>query len=330
MTDVADTSEAAGSISPGHVATRAEFARAFGGGPQGGILPSENNVLLYADHKVSGTYGYHDGWVSEEGDADPIFEYTGAGRVGHQVFSGRNGVGNSAVLGHVKKRRALRLFVAVGKVPGASAAKLHRYVGRFELDSDEPFVVRQGVDEKKNERKVIVFRLRPYGAVARVDEDNIPVAETTEAVLVEPDVATATLIDPEFGEATESLRSIVPHTRAEHRAARLSREFQQELKERGHTVQRFQIRVEGASAPLVSDLYDVTDHVLYQIKGNSRRESVRMAIGQLMDYRRYVKPAGVKLAIVFPARPSNDMLDLLDEMKIATIYQSGSSFEGMA
>ncbi|MFF2187876.1 hypothetical protein [Streptomyces sp. NPDC058155] len=329
MTDVADTTETAGSISPGYVATRAEFARAFGGGPQGGILPSENNVLLYADHKISGEYGYHDGWISGEDDIGPIFEYTGAGRVGHQVFGGRNGVGNSAVLEHVKKGRNLRLFVAVGKVPGPSAAKLHRYVGRFQLDSEEPFVVRQGIDLNKNDRKVIVFRLRPIGSVAHVDEDDIPVAETTEAVLVEPDVATATLIDPEFGETTESLRSIVPHTRAEHRAARLSRDFQQELRGRGHTVQRFQIRVEGNSAPLVSDLYDVTDHVLYQVKGNVRRESVRMAVGQLLDYRRYVKPAGVRLAVVFPGKPSEDMVALLDELKIATIYQSGPAFEGV-
>ncbi|MYR97880.1 MULTISPECIES: hypothetical protein [unclassified Streptomyces] len=327
MTDASETTETAGTIDPGHVATRAEFAKAFGGGPQGGILPSKENVLLYADHKVSGNYGYHDGWISEENDPDPIFEYTGAGRVGHQVFTGRKGVGNSAVLDHVKNGRALRLFVAVGKVPGPSAARLHRYVGRFELDREEPFVVRQGIDEKKHERKVIVFRLRPFGSVAHVDEDNVPIAEKTEATLVEPDVTKATLIDPENGEVTDSLRAIIPHTKTEYRAARLSRLFQRKLKSEGHVVQRFQIRVKGTRTPLVSDLYDATDHVLYQVKGNARRESVRMAIGQLLDYRRYVKPAGVKLGVVFPEKPGADMVDLLDELEISAIYQSGASFK---
>ncbi|MEU2423080.1 P-loop NTPase fold protein [Streptomyces sp. NPDC007851] len=162
-------------LQPGMTATRAEIRTLYGGSSQGGIVPSNtsNSVLLYSDPTVGRRYGYRDGWLAEEDEHGPIFEYTGAGALGDQTFEGSGGSGNRAVLNHVEAGRSLRVFTATGTVPG-SQTKLHRYVGEFKVDADRPYVLRQMPDSNGNQRKVIVFRLRPAGVVDRDGRDVIP------------------------------------------------------------------------------------------------------------------------------------------------------------
>jgi hypothetical protein len=50
------------------------------------------------------------------------------------------------------------------------------------------------------------------------------------------------------------------------------------------------------------DVYDATAGLLIETKGTVAREALRMAIGQLMDYRRFA-PDGTKLAVLVPEKP---------------------------
>ncbi|WP_267883226.1 SAV_2336 N-terminal domain-related protein [Streptomyces sp. NRRL S-1868] len=164
-------------VIPGQLTTRAEMKKLFGGGLQGGITPSTTtpNILIYSDHASGHRYGYYDGWLPENDEYGPLFEYTGAGTVGDQTFTGRAGANNKAILHHAENGRALRVFMADGKVRG-SATKYQRYIGEFALDQRVPYITRRAPDDNGELRNVIVFRLRPIGDFVRNGKDEIPPA----------------------------------------------------------------------------------------------------------------------------------------------------------
>lgn len=80
------------------------------------------------------------------------------------------------------------------------------------------------------------------------------------------------------------------------------------------------------SSPLLTDLYDISAHVLYELKSDSSREAVRMAIGQLLDYRRHIVPADPALAVLLPDEPHEDLRSLLDSVNITLVYWDGTTF----
>ncbi|MFC6079816.1 hypothetical protein [Sphaerisporangium aureirubrum] len=317
-------------LNPGQVWTRQELAPIYGGSPQGGICPSGTtpNVLLYSDPKVGKQRGYHDGWLREDDEYGQVFEYTGHGE-GDQTFEGQHGRGNRAILHHIDDGRALRVFKAVGVVPG-TGTKRHRYLGRFQLDPIQPYVLREALNRRHVMRRVIVFRLRPIvDDYQRVEDDNIPPASATTVTLVPASVTTSAIVEPETNKRTKTSRSAAPETTAERREAQLSDQFQAFMKTYGRELKRFQITVKGLTGTFLTDLYDVQGHVLYELKGTSTREAVRMAIGQLLDYSRHVEPTQPKLAVLLPDEPNEDLQALLAELDIALAYWDGTIFVGI-
>jgi hypothetical protein len=61
--------------------------------------------------------------------------------------------------------------------------------------------------------------------------------------------------------------------------------------------------------PLYSDLY-VAGVLLVEAKGTIERGAVRMALGQLLDYGRFV-PKEVRRAVLLPSEPRRDVLALI-------------------
>jgi hypothetical protein len=51
-----------------------------------------------------------------------------------------------------------------------------------------------------------------------------------------------------------------------------------------------------------------------------------MAIGQLMDYRRFA-PAGARLGVLTERRPNRDLEDLLTSLGIACVWRQDDGFE---
>jgi hypothetical protein len=351
-------------IKPGDVRTRAEIRAVFGGSPQGGICPSgdKHSVNLFSDPEVGEQVGYFDGWLAEEDELGAVYEYTGAGKSGDQTFDGVAGTGNRAILRHAEQDRALRVFTRVGKVPG-SDTKTHRYLGAFTLDSMEPYVWRKIHGEDGLERDVIVFRLRAEGEVQHAEQDVIPPAKKTAgefvpfrpvtAAMFQSDPATSgalplpkqrvskgstsrksapntetsgTFVVPEAFGTQLSIRAATAATVAVRHEAELTQAYKAHLDSAGHHAGAYQIKVKGLTSTLRADLYDATAHVLYEAKGSNSREDVRMALGQILDYSRYVdmpehegEPHRV---ILLPAAPTPDMYTLLDRYDVGVIYRA--------
>lgn len=291
-------------LKPGDEVERKELQQRYGGRTQGGIGPSKSspNVLLFSDPIAGEPHGYFDGWR-----ADGCFHYTGEGQRGDQQMKS----GNAAILNHASERRALRLFLgARGRVT---------YEGEFELAREQPFYTTDAPETNNGPvRSVIVFRLQPVNAqpkpsVSKLDRvglhgiEDVPVEEQwTEKMFVAP--------------------SHVPYE-ADRREQRLVLAFRDHLLQQRHKVARLKIVPAGEAKPLFSDLIDRTTNTLYEAKGSVERGAIRTAIGQLMDYRRFVQPSP-RLAVLLPSKPRDDLRALLTSVNVSIVWRDGDGFAG--
>ena len=94
------------------------------------------------------------------------------------------------------------------------------------------------------------------------------------------------------------------------------------LEASGHSVRRWRILPRGEMRPLLTDIYDEQAKELCEAKGTATRESVRTAIGQLLDYRRYIPIAELRLAVLLSHRPSDDLVDLVTGLEMSCIYEN--------
>ena len=112
---------------------------------------------------------------------------------------------------------------------------------------------------------------------------------------------------------------------AHRREQRLVLAYRDHLKSQGHEVTRHMYSLVGSSSPLACDLVDETVHVLYEAKGDVRRTSVRMAIGQLLDYRRFERTP-MNLAVLLPRQPPQDLIKLIHSVPASAIWRTKDGF----
>jgi len=143
----------------------------------------------------------------------------------------------------------------------------------------------------------------------------------------EPDVPEVTEVDVE-AQHVETFQTSVQgrSTEADRREQRLVRAYRQHLESRGHRVLRHKYSTQRFASPLFSDLIDVTEGVLYEAKGDVRRTSVRMAIGQLLDYRRFESDS-MRLAVLLPRWPSRDLVALVHTVPASVVWRTGLGFD---
>jgi hypothetical protein len=72
-------------------------------------------------------------------------------------------------------------------------------------------------------------------------------------------------------------------------------------------------------------LRDKTANSLVEAKGSVTREAIRMAIGQIADYRRFVGN-GTRAAVLVPEQQRPDLLALLEAQGIAAIWPTDEGF----
>lgn len=113
--------------------------------------------------------------------------------------------------------------------------------------------------------------------------------------------------------------------RAVRREARLVRDYAAFLESRGDEVARNKLLPSGSSHALYSDVYNATRKHLVEAKAGTGRGDVRMAIGQLADYGRFV-PKGTDRAVLLDAKPQPDLLALLESQGVAAIWRNGEGF----
>lgn len=113
--------------------------------------------------------------------------------------------------------------------------------------------------------------------------------------------------------------------RAKRREARLVRDFRAFLEAQGDEVSRKKCLPPRASHPLYSDLFNRTRGHLIEAKASRSRGDIRMAIGQLADYTRFVQGV-TRRAVLLEAKPHPDLLALLRSQSIGAIWRVGGGF----
>ena len=288
-------------LRPGETIKRKILHGLFGGRRQGGIGPSSStpNVFLFSDPASGLQHGYIDGWQH-----DQCFHYTGEGQRGDQRMIS----GNASILRHPSERRALRVFLGSGGIV--------TYLDEFVVDRDDPYYTTDAPETGGGPaRKVIVFRLRPttippgqpdtaLRLARQVSVEFIPVEnQVTERVYVEPDRE--------------------PYE-AERREAALVLALRDYLASQGYQVSRLKIMPAGEIKPIFSDLYIPATGLLVEAKGSVERGCVRMGLGQLLDYRRFVDNADC--ALLLPEKPREDLVDLIRKAGVALYWPDGGGF----
>jgi hypothetical protein len=256
-------------------------------------------VLFFTDPVTGHRHGYYDGL-----DDDELYNYVGEGQHGDQQLT----KGNKAILNHVKDKRTLEGFLA--KSPFVT------YLGEFEL-VDYHFTEAHESGDPNTLRQVVVFRLRPRGKLP-VELPRVPITtrRTPQIDLIWP--------EQRFTEVAFVSPDRKPHT-MERRESALVEQYRDHLVQQGHDVRRLQIVPPGESAPLYTDLWDVTTSDLIEAKGAVTREQVRMAVGQLLDYGRFVDATTRTLLV--PSRPRRDLLDYLASVGTRVVYPNGERWQ---
>ncbi|GAA0960982.1 restriction endonuclease [Streptomyces rhizosphaericus] len=291
-------------LKPGEPIERKELHNEYGGRTQGGIGPSAKtpNVFVFTDPVAGEKHGYYDDWMP-----DGCFHYSGEGQHGDQRMLS----GNASILNHQAEGRALRVF------QGARGTVTYR--GEFVVDEENPWYSADAPETNDGPlRKVIVFRLKPVDSAPQepstrlgrlLSDEPEPIAELplerheTESTFVNPNRETY---------------------EADRKEARLVKQFADYLTERGHQSRRHRILPPGESRPLFTDLHVRSLGLLAEAKGSVTRENIRMAIGQLADYGRFVDHT--VRAILLPSKPREDLMDLVKAQGCAVIWPEGKGF----
>jgi hypothetical protein len=117
--------------------------------------------------------------------------------------------------------------------------------------------------------------------------------------------------------------------RAARRESRLVHDYARHLERGGDSIGRLEIRPTPGHGALYSDVLNTTRHQLVEAKASGDRTSVRMAIGQLADYARFIDPPP-QLAVLLEAKPDPDLEQLLSSQDIAVIWPRGERFHDNA
>jgi hypothetical protein len=116
---------------------------------------------------------------------------------------------------------------------------------------------------------------------------------------------------------------------AHRKERRLVADYVRHLGAPSEIVCRHKIDAPDAAGPLYSDVFNKARNQLVEAKADTSRGSVRMAIGQLADYTHFIE-SPIDRAILLPAKPSRDLIDLLEDQGISVIWREGSGFRDNA
>jgi hypothetical protein len=102
--------------------------------------------------------------------------------------------------------------------------------------------------------------------------------------------------------------------------AELVMRYQRWSRTNGYRVTGKSILLPGRKNPLRVDLYDLDNSELIEAKASTERDTVRLALGQILDYARYVPHE--RRAVLLPNRPDADLVDLLSSHAISCIFET--------
>ncbi len=151
-----------------------------------------------------------------------------------------------------------------------------------------------------------------------------PPEATAEAEIEEVPILEELPIEAQNVDFATVAGTVEPHD-AEFRERALVIRYVKYLRDRGVGAVRYQIKLAGGGA-LFCDLWDARRRNLIEAKGEITRDSIRMAIGQLADYGRFLEPS--RSAVLLSERPPRDLEDLLGSAEIGVVWETtGGQFE---
>lgn len=115
---------------------------------------------------------------------------------------------------------------------------------------------------------------------------------------------------------------------AQRREAKLVDRYSEWIKHQGRKIQAIRIRV-GNAGVMRCDAYEKARGNLIEAKQSVDRAYVRMAVGQLLDYRHSCLKKRVNIehmAVLLPTRPTREVEEWLSEIAISTIWEDGEVF----
>lgn len=302
---------------PGTVFKRKEIHQRYGGIQFTGIsyssFASQNaevispNIFIFSDAKSGGSFGYdlYDGL-----QPDGSYFYTGEGQTEDQVFTR----GNLAIRDSAKSGRFLHIFEA--KSPYAT------YLGEFRYSSA---TLREAPDKNGDKRLVIVFHLVPVG------ETDIDEANTSEAQQDQDPVRACVDIKdyaPRSGKKYKR-NTLAVALESDPAEARLEADFHAWWKKQGIEPKDLKIKLSGGGT-VEPDLFIPEMNLVVEAKASTSTESIRMALGQILDYVFTLNHASdfvgqqnqgqaVYPAVLLPTEPNMRSLRLLSAHHV-TVY----------
>lgn len=238
---------------------------------------------------------------------DGRFHYSGEGQYGDQRMIS----GNASILNHRAEGRTLRVF------QGARGTVTYR--GEFTVDQEDPWYSADAPETNDGPlRKVIVFRLNPVDTTPQE-----PATKLGRLLVSQPNQVDDLPLERNENETTFVNPNQEPYE-ADRKEARLVKAFADYLMSNGHQSGRQRILPPGESRPLFTDLHVKRLGLLVEAKGSVTRENIRMAIGQLADYSRFVDHT--IRGILLPSQPREDLLALAKSQGCAVIWPEGKGF----
>ncbi|WP_285624849.1 restriction endonuclease [Actinoallomurus iriomotensis] len=223
--------------------------------------------------------------------------------------------GNLAVLNHRVNGRALRLF-------RSASGGVVEYLGEFEVDAEHPYYLIDAPEiDGGTIRNVFVFRLRPVGEVKQDGARSPRTPQPRPTITQLP-------VEAEGIERTFTEPSREPQTAQQRETALIRAYSDYAIAQLGHEMVKQRIVPAWEATPLCIDLYDRTVQELIEAKGTATREGIHSAIGQLLDYARYVDAK--RMTILVPSRPRTDLAKLCESLRIDLIWPNGSSWERLS
>jgi hypothetical protein len=118
------------------------------------------------------------------------------------------------------------------------------------------------------------------------------------------------------------VRSKAEVRRAQRQEARLLENYERWLKDQDRKLESVKI------GSLQCDGYERVRGNLIEAKSSARREHIRMAVGQLLDYafQGKTKLGELEMAVLLPERPPKDVEAWLDAVDIRLIWTDGKAF----
>lgn len=124
-------------------------------------------------------------------------------------------------------------------------------------------------------------------------------------------------------------------TKAESRRAQLAErrlvvEYTHYLRRQGDSAERSKIKAMRGRGTLYTDVFNYTRNQLIEAKAHGSRDEIRMALGQLADYGCFYLDTKPDHAILLPAKPPPELLELLESQHVAVIWREGTGFRDSA